>query len=118
MSAPALASGASALASIPARFSTSFRQRMIFFTVSAIGSPSFFDHPYHRADDSGKFTLRGKARRIGVRLIGGQFEIDLTAECVDSRDPDPDIVAEAEFSAVAASFDDVFFFIIVIIVVG
>src|SRR6266581_4124070 len=44
MSVPVLASGARALARIPALFSTSFRQSTIFFTVTAIVSPSFIVH--------------------------------------------------------------------------
>src|SRR6266404_4574306 len=41
MSVPALASGARALARIPVLFSTSFRHKTIFFTVTAILSPPY-----------------------------------------------------------------------------
>src|SRR5258705_2634624 len=41
MSVPALAIGARALARIPVLFSTSFRHRTIFFTVTAIFTPPY-----------------------------------------------------------------------------
>jgi hypothetical protein len=50
--------------------------------------------------------------------IDDQFKIDLTAERIDSRDFYVDVVAEVEFLAVAAEFDDVFFFVAVAVVIG
>src|ERR1051325_8023887 len=47
-----------------------------------------------------------------------QFEIDLTAKGIDTRDPHAHIVAQAEFFAVAAPFDHVFLIVIVIVVVN
>src|SRR6266498_1088615 len=68
MSAPALASGARALARIPVLFSTSFRQSTIFLTVTAMLSPSFFDLEYPFAVFLGKQERPERAVHFAKQL--------------------------------------------------
>jgi len=46
-----------------------------------------------------------------------QFETNLAAKRIDPRDFHAHVVAQAEFLAVAAVFDQLFFFVVVVIVV-
>jgi hypothetical protein len=47
-----------------------------------------------------------------------QCEIDLSEKRIDPRDFDADIIAQAEFFAVVAAFDDVLLFVINVVTVG
>jgi hypothetical protein len=47
--------------------------------------------------------------------MNNQLKIDLAAERVDADDFDADGVAEAEFAAVAAPFEDVFLLVVAIV---